>query len=154
AGEDLLARRRERLRPGRAGCVRCVDFGALPAERLRERRARDVARIAAAHRRRARDELDVAPPDTGVGEAGPRRVPAVLDEVAARLAPRVHADTKDRDIAAHCGAPAGFHFQISLSVSPSRYSVSSTSSIDIPISSASTPTPRTTWPSTIIRSRS
>ena len=59
----------------------------------------DVAGVAVAHRVGARDELDVAPLDTCVGERGLRGDHAVLDEVASPLAPRVHARAEDRDVA-------------------------------------------------------
>ena len=69
------------------------DLAPGPAERLRERRAGDVAGVAVAHRVGAGDELDVAPVDAGVGQRRPGRDDAVLDEVAAPLAPGVHART-------------------------------------------------------------
>ena len=120
ARKDLRARRGQRLRARGAGGVRGVDLRALPAERLREGGARNVTRVAAAHRRRARHVLHVPPADSGVGERGTRRVHAILDEVASPLAPGVHTHAQDDDLAAHRELSTGFHFQINFSVSPSR----------------------------------
>ena len=96
AGEDLGARGRERGDAGRARRVRRRHLRAVPAERLRERGARDVAGVAVAHRVGAGHELDVGPRHARVGQRGLRGDDAVLDEVAAPLAPRVHARAEDR----------------------------------------------------------
>ena len=57
----------------------------------------DVARVAVAHRVAGGEEADVGPLEAGVGQRGARRDHAVLDEVAAPLAPRVHARAEDDD---------------------------------------------------------
>ena len=117
AGEDLRPRRRQRGDARRARRVRRRHLRAVPSERLRERGARDVAGVAVAHRVGARDELDVGPRHARVGERGLRRDDAVLDEVAAPLAPRVHARAEDRDVVfAHGLLLSGAHCQIDVLV--------------------------------------
>src|SRR5207237_875776 len=96
--ENLRARGRERLRSRRTRRVAGVDLRALPAERLRERSARDESRIAVADRAAAGDELDVLPRHAGIGDRLARRLHAILDEVLSPLAPGMHADTEDRDV--------------------------------------------------------
>src|SRR3546814_18557374 len=55
-GKNLRARRSERLRAGRTCGVRRVDLRALPAERLRERRAGNLTRVTVPVRRGAAHE--------------------------------------------------------------------------------------------------
>src|SRR5262249_32297640 len=98
AGKDLGPGRVQRSRAGRARGVGARDGGALPPERLSERGARDVARVAVPDRVRPGDELDVAPLQPGVLEGGAGGGDAVLDEVAAPLPPRVHAHAEDGDV--------------------------------------------------------
>src|SRR6185369_16327261 len=87
----------------------------------RVRRPGDVARVAVPDGLAAGDELDVLPGDAGVGERGARGGHAVLDEVLPPLAPRVHADPEDGDVArAHERLlSAGAHFQTTYSFSSS-----------------------------------
>src|SRR5207248_2557317 len=101
------------------GGVRRRDARAGPAERLGERRAGDVTRVAVADGVGTGDELHVAVVDAGVSERRTGRNDAVLDEVAAPLAPRVHAHPGDNDIGVHAPAPIGRHFQTTCSPSAS-----------------------------------
>ncbi len=103
AGEDLGASGRQRGDPRCARRIRRRDLGAVPSECLRERCARDVSRVAVAHRVGAGHELDVAPFDGGVGERGLRGDHAVVHEVPAPLAPWVHARAEHGDV------PVGRH---------------------------------------------
>jgi hypothetical protein len=93
-GQDLRPRGRERGRTRCAGGVRRRNLGAVPTERLGERRAGHIARITIAHGVGARHELHVSPRDTGVGERGLGGDDAVLHEVASPLAPRMHPDAQ------------------------------------------------------------
>ena len=106
AGEDLRTCLVQCLRARRARGVVRRHAHAGPAELLRERGAGDEAGVAVADGVGAGDVLDVAPRESGVGERGTCRDHAVLGEVASPLAPRVHADAEDGDVAvgAHCDA--------------------------------------------------
>ena len=124
SGEDLRPCGRQRGDARRARGVGRRDLRAVPAQRLRERGARDIPGVSVAHGLAARDELDVGPRDTRVRERGLRGHDAVLDEVAAPLAPRVHPDAEDGDVAisAHRSVPfvaAGAHCQTTYSCSSS-----------------------------------
>src|SRR5438270_694375 len=81
----------------------------VPAQRRGEGRAGDVARGAVAHGLPARRELDVAPLDARFGQRSLRGDDAVLDEVAAPLAPRVHARAQHDDltVAIHAASTSG-----------------------------------------------
>ena len=101
SGEDARARDVDRLGAGRAGAVGARHLRAVPAECLRDGRARDVAGIAVAHRVAAGDELDVGPFESRVGQRRARGVHAVLDEVPPPLAPRMHADAQHCNFLSH-----------------------------------------------------
>src|SRR5207249_4849378 len=120
-----------------------------PPQRLGERRARNVPGVAVADRLSAGDELDVAPLDAGVLQGVAGRGHAVLHEVAAPLAPRVHPHAEDGHLlrGAHDTAR---HFHTRTSCSSSSNSVSTTSSTSVP--TGSTSPPPAIWPSTTIRS--
>jgi hypothetical protein len=97
AGEDACARGLDRLRARRARGVRARDRDARVAERLREARCGDEARVAVADRLARGEELHVANVEARVGERRLGGVDAVLDEVAPPLAPGMHADAEDCD---------------------------------------------------------
>src|SRR5699024_3163568 len=143
-GQDAGTRGVQRLGAGGARGVGGGHPGAVPAERLREGGAGDVAGVARAHRLPADDQVHVLPVDAGVGQRGPRGDDAVFDEGLAPLAPRVHADTGDRDIVAHALLPSesavtGFQRQMVRSPVSSVYRVSTTSSTSAPTVRSSTP---------------
>ena len=79
-GEDPRSAPRQRGHARRAGGVRRRDAGAVPSERLRDRRGCDVTGVAVANGFAAGDELHVGPVDAGVVERGQRGVDAVLVE--------------------------------------------------------------------------
>ena len=106
-GEDLRPRGRQRGDARRARRVRRRDLRAVPTQRLGEGRAGDVAGVAVAHGLSARHELDVAPLDARFGQRSLRGDDAVLDEVAAPLAPRVHARAEHDDVLAHAASTSG-----------------------------------------------
>ncbi len=100
--------------PRRARCVARGQLAALEAQSVGERGARDPAGIAIADSIGARDELYVVPRHAGIVHGLVRGSNAVLDEVAAPLAPGVHAGTQYCDLVdAHQAAPlcARSHFQ-------------------------------------------
>src|SRR6185312_9522765 len=145
---------------------------AVPAERLRQRRARDEARVAVADRLAADHQLDVAPAEPGVGQGGARGDHAVLDEGFSPRSPGVHADAGDGDRvrAAHaCTSPedalysasfverpscgsAGRQFQTLSSTPAEETRVPGVTSMIIPTRSVSAGTSGATCPSTVIRS--
>ena len=96
-GQDLCACRLQGLGPRRARRVTRRHRNTGPAEFLGEGRAGDKARVAVADGVRAGDELDLLPVHPGVAQGGAGGDDAVLGEVAAPLAPRVHARAEDVD---------------------------------------------------------
>ena len=109
-GQDLRTRLVEGLRARGARGVAGRDAHAGPAQLLGERRAGDEPGVPVADGVGPGDVLDVAPGEAGVVECGPRRDHPVLGEVTAPLAPGMHADPEDRDVAfgAHLSAPGAF----------------------------------------------
>ena len=148
-GEDAGARRVEGLGTGGARGVRRGDAGAVPAEGLRERRPGDVAGVPVAHRLAPHDEVDVLPGDLGVLQRRAGGVHAIADEVAAPLAPRVHADPEHGDVVAHWSASSpssvrwpentGCQRQMVRSPVASVCRVSTTSSTSVPTCTSATP---------------
>src|SRR5690606_13629528 len=100
-GQDPRTGGVDGLGAGGAGGVRRGDRGAVPTERLGERRPRDIAGVAVAHGLATHGQVDVGPRDARVVERGTRGGDAVLDERVAPLAPGVHADTEDGDLVVH-----------------------------------------------------
>ncbi|MEZ5253690.1 MAG: hypothetical protein R2689_07490 [Microthrixaceae bacterium] len=98
SGHDALTGGFDGHDPRRTGAVGRGHRNAGPAHRLGERRAGHIAGVAVAHRVGAGDELDVAVVDVGVCDRVTDRCDAVLDEVAAPLAPRVHPRSDDDDL--------------------------------------------------------
>jgi len=115
AGEDLGAGGVQRRRTRRAGGVARRDAAARPAELLGEGGTGDEAGIAVADRVGTGDVLNVPPRHAGVGQRGAGRHHPVLGEVAAPLAPWVHASAQHDDVvfAGHHAPPlagaAGAH---------------------------------------------
>ena len=97
-GKNLSPSHGQGRRSGGARRVRTRDLGSSEPECPSERRPGDVARVAAAHGNRTRDEADLPPVEVGVVESGPGRVDAVIGEVTAPFPPRVHSHTEDGDL--------------------------------------------------------
>ena len=97
SGEDLGPGALQGLRAAGARSVAGADRDAVPAKLLGERRTRDEAGVAVADRVGACDQLDLAPVQARLGQCGPGGDHAVLGEVTAPLAPRVHARAEDVD---------------------------------------------------------
>ena len=95
AGQDLGAGRGDGGGARRARRVGTRHACPGPAERLGEGGTGDEPGIAVADGVGTGHELDVGPRHAGVGEGVARRGQPVLDEVAAPLAPGVHAHPED-----------------------------------------------------------
>src|SRR5439155_13276907 len=121
------------------------DLGALPAQGLGKGGARDISGIAVAHGVGAGYELDVSPRQPGVGQRLLGRDQAVLHEVLAPLAPRVHAHPEDGNLT-NGHQETTFHFHTTWSPSSSANRVDRTTSTSAPTRSESAEP--STWPST------
>ena len=109
AGQDVGAGALQRLRTTGARGVRRGHRHAVPAQLLGERRTGDEAGVTVADGVSAGNQLDLTPVQAGLGQRRAGGDDAVLGEVAAPLAPRVHAGTEDVH---RCRSPRT-HFAIS-----------------------------------------
>src|SRR5205085_1231937 len=120
----------------------------LPTQGLGEGGPRHVAGVAVAHGVGPRHVLHVGPLEPGVGQRLPGRHHAVLHEVAAPLAPRVHPDPDAGDLThlriSHQATT--FHFHTTCSPASSSNSVERTSSTSAPTRNESASP--STWPIT------